>query len=527
MMAFSTATVTQGATFYLDAKTGDDANDGKSQKTAWQTLERANQRNYVTGDQLLLRKGQTFVGTVSPSANGTAEQPIVIDAYGDGALPIIDARGYLAGVRLNGCRYVEVSNLEISADAGKVVQAEAKHKRYGVLVTAREGGERQHFHFKNLYIHDIFATEQVPSDGKAATSNAGMGFDVLAGGDEKSFASDILIEGCTIERTGKTGIGVHCANQDRAFHNDNIRIVDNTLKTIGGPGIQPGRCNNVLVRGNVVDGTGSSADKRMHARGSGMWPWTCNDILVEHNKFMHARGKADSCGIHIDFNCANVIIQYNLSLDNDGGFVEILGNCHNCAYRYNVSINDGRRIKGQGGAHQAGKTLWFSSFTGKARKRVGPFNSYIYNNTIFVKDEMSARFSLATTTKGAIVANNIFHVPAGVKSVGGDQDNRREPKGAKPQNVIFRNNVYTNELPMEGFTDVIDNILADPQYKKAGSFDPADYVPANASVLKDKSIKITPLPGDKIGLTLGLEVETDFFGNKIRGAADIGAIEMD
>jgi hypothetical protein len=49
-----------------------------------------------------------------------------------------------------------------------------------------------------------------------------------------------------------------------------------------------------------------------------------------------------------------VTIQYNLSLDNEGGFVEILGDCVNSIYRYNVSINDGSRAKGVHGATQDG-----------------------------------------------------------------------------------------------------------------------------------------------------------------------------
>jgi nitrous oxidase accessory protein NosD len=110
----------------------------------------------------------------------------------------------------------------------------------------------------------------------------------------------------------------------------------------------PTRSRNILVRGNTVDHSGSSADPRMHQRGSGIWTWTARDVLIEKNKFMHARGKADSHGAHIDFNCNNVVIQYNMSIDNEGGFVEILGNNHNCAYRYNISINDGSRVRGEG-----------------------------------------------------------------------------------------------------------------------------------------------------------------------------------
>lgn len=163
----------------------------------------------------------------------------------------------------------------------------------------------------------------------------------------------IKIEGCNIEMTGHTGIHIFgFGDKTGSTYLDGVTILNNHLKNIGGPGMVPGRCENVVVCGNVVDRSGSSIDPRMHARGSGIWPWTCNNVLIEKNKFMHARGKNDSCGTHIDFNCKNVVVQYNLSLDNAGGFVEILGNDHNCCYRYNISINDGFRIKGENKAQK-------------------------------------------------------------------------------------------------------------------------------------------------------------------------------
>ena len=44
--------------------------------------------------------------------------------------------------------------------------------------------------------------------------------------------------------------------------------------------------------------------------------------------------------------------------------------------------------------------------------------------------------------------------------------------------------------------------------------------------LADAHLKRMTLAGDQIGLAVGLDVEADFFGNPIRGAADIGAVEF-
>ena len=109
------------------------------------------------------------------------------------------------------------------------------------------------------------------------------------------------------------------------------------------------------IHHNKIDHSGSTADSRNWGRGSGLWTWSCSNIVIEHNRFENANGPGDSAGVHIDYNCNDVVIQYNLSANNAGGFCEILGNNYNCAYRYNISINDGYRVKGVNGAFQEGK----------------------------------------------------------------------------------------------------------------------------------------------------------------------------
>jgi hypothetical protein len=300
------------------------------------------------------------------------------------------------------------------------------------------------------------------------------------------------------------------------------------MKDIGGPAIQPSLVEDLVVRGNVVDGSGSSLDSRMHGRGSGIWPWTCNRVLIEKNTFMHARGKADSCGIHIDFNCRDVVVQYNLSIDNEGGFIEILGNNHNCAYRYNISINDGARVKGRNGAHQEGKVLWTSGYVGRGRTKAGPFNSYIYNNTIYAGPDSRSCFSVSSTTEGLLIANNIFHLLGTTQNVLGDQDKRVDRLAAGIPRALMRNNVYsrTSLLPV-GFPLADENLfIGDPQFRKSGGFEPEDYIPRNSSLIRDRGITIPMIEGDAAGLRLGLEVPHDFFGNPIMGNPDIGAIEI-
>ena len=512
--------------YYVDSVSGNDSHDGLSPQTAWKTLSKASSQAYGPGDRLLLRRGARFNGTLLLQATGSAQLPVIVDTYdhGDGinAKPIIDAAGYEAGVHITNGSYVEINNLEIVSDGGTNIEKQALKQRYGVLVEAEKPGIYQHIHVANLDIHAIFATESVPANGKNPTSNKGMGIGILAKSEEAKLM-DIVIKDCNIGLTGFTGIKISGKSFDPEFFVQEVRILNNKLRFIGGPGIQPGRCRDVIVRGNTVDHSGSSVDPRMHGRGSGIWPWTCHNVLIEKNRFMHARGKADSDGMHIDYNCKDVVIQYNISMDNEGGFIEILRNNYNCCYRYNLSINDGFRVKGQNGAKQDSRILWLSGYFGNKKPKKGPFNSYIYNNTIYTKKDSRSCFSIMSTAEGVLIANNIFYIQGNTLNTSGNDNS-----GTKIPGVVFKNNLYLNASIIPKDFPIQDSapIYGDPQFRNPGGSNPADYIPRNVDLAKDRGIPIETIPGDNIGLKIGLSVEYDLLGKPVEGLPDIGAFEL-
>ena len=159
--------------------------------------------------------------------------------------------------------------------------------------------------------------------------------------------------------------------------------------------------------------------------------------------------------------------------------------------------------------------------------RVGPSNSYIYNNTIYVKDEMAATFSFGSTTDGLLIANNIFQVIGKSQDVHGIQDNKVEPKGAKIQNVVFKNNLFNraNVIPEESPIQDSNPIIAEAGFRNAGGVDAADYIPNATAIVKEKGFPVEKLPGDKDGLKIGLQVKSDFFGNPVGDTPSLGAIE--
>jgi hypothetical protein len=136
---------------------------------------------------------------------GGKDSPVVISNYDSGngktALPVIDAKGYLAAVHIKNGENFEISNLELLSDAGTPNETEARTRRYGVLITASIPGEYLNIKLKNLRIHHIFATESVKSEGKNPTSNMGQGIAVIMQA-QGALIKNITIEGCSIQMTG-------------------------------------------------------------------------------------------------------------------------------------------------------------------------------------------------------------------------------------------------------------------------------------------------------------------------------------
>jgi len=84
----------QATTYYVDASTGDDSNNGTSPSTAWQTTSKvvAMSSNFQPGDSILFKRGEIWEGeylNTSTHPSGTINNPIVYSSYGSGAKPII------------------------------------------------------------------------------------------------------------------------------------------------------------------------------------------------------------------------------------------------------------------------------------------------------------------------------------------------------------------------------------------------------------------------------------------------------
>lgn len=465
------------------------------------------------------------------SLSGTAGAPVAIGSYsrpgGDGRAPaLIDGRGTPAALRLKNCRHVRVEDLVLTADGG----APADEMRCGVLIEVDGAGEYGGISLTRLHVKSISFADpgfvRPAADVRTAngTLRYGWGIRFIVRPGASGVMRDLSVRECVIERVDHTGLKFTApAGAIRDV------VVENVLVShSGGPGIQMSGVAGGRFAHLTVDHSGSTGDSRNWGRGSGLWTWNTRDVVIERSRFTHANGPGDSAGVHIDFRCRNVVVQYNFSAHNAGGFCEILGDNRNCAYRYNISVNDGHRVKGRNGAFQEGKILWLSGYVGEGQRPVGPFNSYIYNNTIYVAGGIDAKFAVASSTEGVLVANNIFHIVGRSLNVAGDQARAEKSEtklveGARVMNnLLLRADNWPRGLGMEDASPV----LGDAAFALPGGDRLVDYIPRRLELVQDRGVRVVPLPGDTVGLALGLEVSEDILGRPIRGAPDLGAIEL-
>jgi len=140
-----TAPSGSGTTYYVDSVGGDDAADGTSTTTAWQTFANVNARQFAPGDRILLKAGSSWsaeggavareaydytqwtngaptdvdgadpTALLAPGGSGTPDDPIVLSSYGTGAAPELNGRGVVNDtLQFTNQEHWDISNVEIS-----------------------------------------------------------------------------------------------------------------------------------------------------------------------------------------------------------------------------------------------------------------------------------------------------------------------------------------------------------------------------------------------------------------------------
>ncbi len=396
------------ATYHIDSETGADSNSGLKPGQAWKSLDRVNRQVFKPGDAIRFKAGTHYTGQFNPQGSGQSidgkTTPIVVGKYGEGTRPRIDGEGkVLDALLLRNVECWEIQDLEVT-NLGSV----RRPWQTGVRIVADGCGALHHLYLRNLDVHDV--------NGDLRKSHEGCGIYFESLGGNASHFEDLRIEDCHVARTDRNGI---CQRRSAgAARSLGVAIRGNVLEDIGGDGIKPWGSNGAVVEHNVLRG----GRMRCQDAAAGIWPWDCDDTVIQFNEVSGMHGIGDGQGFDSDFRCRRSIFQYNYSHDNDGGFMLICtpGNsyCDDTVIRYNISQNDGIN---------SARVFHFGG---------GALNTLIYNNIIYVGPKQDLPLLLYTDWGGSYARNthflnNIFYVDGRVKYDWG-----------KSEQNVFEHNVF-------------------------------------------------------------------------------------
>ena len=362
--------------YYIDATAGSDSNAGTSPEKPWKTFAPLASLKLSPGDSLLLRRGSVFDSRLELSASGSPEARIVVDAYGEGDAPRINAPdSSLYAVRIRNSDWLTLQNIEI-VNTGSMPMA----RRTGVSVVCENYGQSRGIVLNALNIHDVNGS-LVKEEGGGSAILISNRWDA---GSNISVYDSLRISDCVIRRCQRNALIWDAPWSRTDWHpNTNVLVTRNLIEQVPGDGIVPIGCDGAVIEYNLMrDCPMTLPDSEAAA---GIWPWSCDNTVVRFNEASDHKAPWDAQGFDSDYNCRNTTIEYNYSHDNDGGFLLVCNNGDSKApqsvgnvgtvVRYNISIGDAVRQR----PTRVGKfspTLHFA----------GPTDSTPLENNIFFAD---------------------------------------------------------------------------------------------------------------------------------------------
>ena len=333
----------RGKTYYVDSEKGDDRNHGLSEARPKKSLPMVEPGKFGPGDRILLKRGSVFQGVLKVSASGSAMYPLIISSYGEGEKARIEGPdSSMAAIHVYNAAYVQLSDLEV-VNQGR----ERLAGRSGVRLEIEDFGEARGIVLSGLDIRDVNGS-LVKAEG------GGAGILVINKGKKKvSVFHDLRIINNTIRRCERNGIifSSEYYRRDNWHPGKGLIIRGNLIEEVPGDGIVPIGYDGALIEYNVMrKGTDLLP---VGEAAAGIWPWSCDNTVVQFNEVSGHRAHWDGQGFDSDYNSRNTLIQYNYSHDNDGGFLLICDNGSEgypynqgntgTTVRFNISVNDGIR----------------------------------------------------------------------------------------------------------------------------------------------------------------------------------------
>ncbi|HKW47008.1 MAG TPA: right-handed parallel beta-helix repeat-containing protein [Gemmatimonadaceae bacterium] len=280
---------------------------------------------FSAGDSILLRRGTQCAGQLWPKGSGDAQRPIVIGAYGTGALPVIDASGADAAIKLLDQEHWVIETLESFGGSP-----------YGVFVS----GSKADMHglvLRNLVVHDV--------SGEPKSKVTGL---VVVSISDTAQLADVTIDGVSAYNTTEwAGIVVSGGWPKTRIRNVTVR--NSIVHDVAGDGIILFSVESGLIERSAAWRSGLQPVQTIGTPNA-IWTWTCRRCTVRDNEGFFIDSPGIDGGVYdIDYANDDNVVENNYGHDAMGYCVAVFAAgglvTTNSVVRGNTCIANGRSPK--------------------------------------------------------------------------------------------------------------------------------------------------------------------------------------
>src|SRR5215471_3241218 len=248
----SSSSLTIDTTYYVDSMAGNDANSGTSTASPWRTVAKVNSMSFGAGDRILFKRGGTWRELLAPYSSGEAGNPIVIDAYGTGPAPILTGANLLpqsAWTLCSGCPS-NVWRANVSTKPN-VVLFNSAHGNRKTAISALVAAGDWYWAYDVLYVWctmnpgSYYLRPGVEAGNRAVVVNL-------------SALAYVTVQ--NLELTGANGLptnGIVYAHMQNGIPPRDLVLNNLTISNGAGNGVHFEDCNNCVIQGSNVSGTGA------------------------------------------------------------------------------------------------------------------------------------------------------------------------------------------------------------------------------------------------------------------------------
>lgn len=312
MLGSSQVWPTGTGTVYYVAATGADANDGRSQTSAWKTLTKVNATAFQPGDSVLFRGGDTFAGAINLNSGGLPTSLITVGSYGTGRATISSTG----------------SGMFVQNHAGIVVQ-DIDFVGSGALGA---GGAGVYFYTDDGAKHNTVTVRRCSMTGftmglTLGATNAGSGY------------SNVTLDSVITHDNRDNGIffyGPALNPATPAYAHSNVLVTGcSAYNNQGNAANTTSSSGSGILLGSVQTGTvdlcsaynNGKSNAATSAGPVGIWTYDADSITISRSvAYNNGTGTiADGHGIDLDIHVTNSSIERCLAYSNYGAGILVFG----------------------------------------------------------------------------------------------------------------------------------------------------------------------------------------------------------